>query len=174
VNRIGGKTVTTLGMALTAAGLGTMAYLNSTLPAFLTGLAILGAGLGFVQGPLSYVALTAAKEGNKGQVSSLISLTRSIGAAAGITISGILLGFAGRKLSLMGKGISINSTHAFDLSALQQVPPLVKGMIIEVLTEGIIAGWKVAFFAAVLGLVASVFLKVQDGSEQDNIHKERE
>lgn len=157
INRLGGKKVTIIGMAFTAAGLGIMAYTSSTLLWLLTGLAILGFGLGFVQGPLSFLALATAREGTKGQVSSLISLTRSIGAAGGITISGVLLGRAGSQLSQTGEGSS--NLHSFDLSALQQAPPFVQDLIIETLKGGIIAGWKVAFFAAAIGLAASVFLK---------------
>ncbi len=83
VGRVGGKRLVVLGMGLTALGLFAMAYLASTLWLLLLGLFLLGVGLGLVQGPLSYLALGLAPKGSQGQVSSLVSLTRSWGRRRG-------------------------------------------------------------------------------------------
>jgi EmrB/QacA subfamily drug resistance transporter len=157
VGRVGGKRLLVWGMGLTALGLGVMAYGASALWALLLGLFLLGTGLGLVQGPLSYVALGLAPQGSQGQVSSLVSLTRSLGAAAGITVSGVLLARRSQELAALTAGGPVGFSGG--TGNLAEAPAFVKSLLQNTLGAGVLDGWRLALLAAVLGLVAAFWVR---------------
>jgi EmrB/QacA subfamily drug resistance transporter len=157
VGRLGGKRLVVLGMGFTALGLFLMAYLANTLFVLLLGLFLLGTGLGMVQGPLSYLALGLAPEGSQGQVSSLVSLTRSLGAAAGITISGVLLSRKSQELASLTAGGPVGFSGG--TGNLAEAPAFVKALLQNTLGAGVLDGWRLAFFAALLGFAAAFLLR---------------
>ncbi|WP_135257555.1 MFS transporter [Thermus caldilimi] len=157
VGRVGGKRLVVLGMGLTALGLFVMAYLANALWLLLLGLFLLGTGLGLVQGPLSYLALGLAPAGSQGQVSSLVSLTRSLGAAAGITVSGVLLSRGSRELAALSAGSPVGFSGG--TGNLAEAPAFVKSLLQNTLGVGVLEGWRLAFLAALLGFLAAFWLK---------------
>jgi fucose permease len=157
VGRLGGTRLVVLGMGFTALGLFLMAYLANTLFVLLLGLFLLGTGLGMVQGPLSYLALGLAPEGSQGQVSSLVSLTRSLGAAAGITISGVLLSRKSQELASLTAGGPVGFSGG--TGNLAEAPAFVKALLQNTLGAGVLDGWRLAFFAALLGFAAAFLLR---------------
>lgn len=157
VGRVGGKRLVVLGMGLTALGLLVMAYLASALWLLLLGLFLLGTGLGLVQGPLSYLALGLAPAGSQGQVSSLVSLTRSLGAAAGITVSGVLLARRSQELASLTAGGP--GGFSGGTGNLAEAPAFVKSLLQGTLGQGVLDGWRLAFFAALLGFAAAFLLR---------------
>lgn len=162
--RLGGKRLALLGMGFTALGLLVMAFLSQTLWALLLGLFLLGVGLGLVQGPLSYLALGLAPKGTEGQVSALVSLTRSLGAAAGITLSGVLLARRSRELAALTAGgpfgFSGGAGPGADLSG---APAFVQGLLQNTLGLGVLEGWRLAALAALLGFLVAFTLKERRG-----------
>ncbi|MCS6867240.1 MFS transporter [Thermus sp.] len=157
VGRVGGKRLTVLGMGLTALGLFLMAYLSGALWTLLLGLFLLGMGLGLVQGPLSHLALSLAPPGSQGQVSSLVSLTRSLGAAAGITVSGVLLARRSQELASLTAGGPVGFSG--EVGNLAEAPAFVKALLQNTLGAGVLDGWRLALLAALLGLLASLWLR---------------
>jgi EmrB/QacA subfamily drug resistance transporter len=151
IAKVGAKPLALIGAAGTAAGLGVMSYASSSLGGLLLGLTLLGLGLGLVQGPLSYLALGAASRRDQGQVSGLVSLTRSLGGAAGITLSGVFLGQASAKLaSLGGPGAAAGVPSG---ASLASAPAFVRRLVVHTLSGGVLTGWHWAFFAAGLALL---------------------
>lgn len=140
-------------MGLTALGLFVMAYLASALWLLLLGLFLLGTGLGLVQGPLSYLALGLAPAGSQGQVSSLVSLTRSLGAVAGITVSGVLLSRRSRELAALTAGGPVGFSGG--TGNLAEAPAFVKSLLQSTLGAGVLDGWRLAF----LGFLAAFWLR---------------
>ncbi len=149
-------------MALTATGLFLMAFLAKALWVLLLGLFLLGTGLGLVQGPLSYMALGLAPQGSQGQVSSLVSLTRSLGAAAGITLSGVFLARKGEELAALTAGSPVGVPTG-GVGDLREAPAFVQALLQNTLGQGILEGWRLAFLAAVLGLLAALALREPRG-----------
>ncbi len=153
--RLGARRLTLWGMALVALGLGAMTFLGSALAGLLAGLGLVGLGIGLAQPPLSHLALGLAPAGKEGQVSGLASLTRSLGVAAGITISGVLLARRSRELAELGGGFGAMDPTA----SLKDAPVFVQEMLKHTLGRGIQEGWEVAFVAALLGLVAAFLIR---------------
>ena len=163
-SRLGGRPLVIAGMALTAGGIGLMIVLQMHLWGMLFGLALLGAGLGLSQGPISYLGLRLAPEDDRGQVAGLISITRSMGGAMGITLAGVLLSQASERLAgrlnidpdrlanqVWGMGDSLQvlgGTSGAEGEAARQA-----------LGSGLVEGWYFALGAAMLGLVLSLAVK---------------
>jgi EmrB/QacA subfamily drug resistance transporter len=169
VNRLGGKVLVILGMALSSSGLLLMTYASGPLWGLLLGLALLGLGLGFVQGPLSFLALDLAPRGSQGQVSSLVSLTRSLGAAAGITLSGVFLAQASQKLAAGAGTFAQQAAGGSNLQSLKHAPPFVQHLVTQTLMEGIGEGWKIAGLAALGGLLFALLLVERRGHRPEEI-----
>lgn len=163
-SRTGGKLLVILGTASTALGIAIMILLSSSLWGILAGLVFLGAGLGLSQGPLSFMALGLAPAKDQGQVSGLISITRSMGGATGITIAGVTLGRASR---LLGSRPEVDLSEldvqawgsSSSLRALQEAPIEVQETVRQALGTGIINGWYWALGAAFLGLCVALMLR---------------
>jgi MFS family permease len=92
-DRIGPRTLTTVGMVLTAAGLWLLANLGA-LPAgarLATGLALVGVGQGLFAVPNASALLSLVPPDRLGLASGLQGTTRNLGIAAGIALTGALV-----------------------------------------------------------------------------------
>ncbi|MGI9175496.1 MAG: MFS transporter, partial [Rhodothermales bacterium] len=163
-SRLGGRPLVIAGMALTAGGIGLMIVLQMHLWGMLFGLALLGAGLGLSQGPISYLGLTLAPEEDRGQVAGLISITRSMGGAMGITLAGVLLSQASERLA--GR-LNIDPERLANqvwgtnngLQVLGGTSGAEQETVRQALGSGLVEGWYLALGAALLGLVLSLAVK---------------
>ena len=162
-SRLGGRPLVIAGMGLTALGLGIMIALQGHLWGLLGGLVGVGAGLGLSQGPISYLGLGLAPEGDRGQVSGLVSITRSMGGATGITFAGVLLSRTSEGLSeRIGEGGDLAQQtwgSARSLEALRQAPPATQEAVRDALGSGLVEGWYWALGAALLGLAISFAIR---------------
>ncbi len=160
--RAGAGRLVRIGMGLTTAGLVAMIALRHELWGLLGGLVLLGAGLGLAQGPLSYLGLTLAPEKDRGQISGLISITRSIGGAVGVSLAGVVLGSASRLIRHQAAAAGVPELHAQvwggaeGLRALARLPADVQAMVRATLGAGIVEGWYWAAGAALAGLVVAL------------------
>lgn len=163
--RTGGRVLVIAGMASAAVGLGIMILLSVSIWGILFGLVFLGVGLGLSQGPLSYMGLGLASKQDQGQISGLISITRSMGGATGITLAGVMLG---RASQYIGRGEARDALAEMEsqvwgssssLLALRDAPAAVQEAVRQSLGSGIIHGWYWAFGAAILGFFVSFALK---------------
>lgn len=150
-----------LGMVCTAAGLAVMIFWREDVWGVLTGLVLLGIGLGLTQGPLSYAGLSLAPPDKQGQISGLIAITRSMGGATGITLAGVLLSRA--VYQLQGTAVNIGTSElwgsdAGGLNALDELPPSVADAVRRAMVEGLVEGWYWALGAAIVGIVAAMWL----------------
>ena len=157
IHRLGGRKLVIAGMALTALGMGSMTYLGGALWGLLLGLALVGLGIGLVQPPISHLALALAPKGKAGQIAGLVSLTRSLGVAAGITLSGVLLARRSRELESLAPG---GFGHMESGANLADAPVFVQEMLGHTLGRGVLDGWRLAFLAAALGLLVAFFIRV--------------
>ncbi len=157
IHRAGARRLVIVGMGLTALGLGAMTYLGGALAGLLLGLFLVGLGIGLVQPPISHLALALAPSGKKGQIAGLVSLTRSLGVAAGITLSGVLLARRTRELAALAPGGF--STPMDMRGSLADAPAFVQAMLKHTLAPGILDGWRLAFLAALAGLVAAFWIR---------------
>ena len=176
-NRVGPRTLVVLGMASTTAGITVMVTLAYSLWGILSGLVFLGLGLGLAQGPLSHLALTLAPLNDQGQVAGLVSVMRSMGAAMGISVSGVFLGEAAVRLSTATSSryaaeIDVESWGTSSgIEALRSAPEVVQEAIRSMLSSGVIDGWYWALGAAAIGLLVSLKLRAsrplawQEGEE---------
>lgn len=161
-DQTGGKPLIIIGLFLLTVGLLEMLFLSSYLWGILSGLFFIGGGLGFSQGPLSYIALAQAPKDDQGQVAGLLSITRSMGGALGISLSSFLLSRTSRSLSSFENGSSL-ATEVWgsrsSLQALTQASETVQQTIRHTIQSGVIKGWYIALAAAALGLFVAFFTK---------------
>ncbi|HET6568996.1 MAG TPA: MFS transporter [Rhodothermales bacterium] len=165
-NRVGAKKLIIFGMVLTSAGLAGMIVLQHSIWGILGGLVFLGAGLGLSQGPLSFLGLSLVPSRSEGQISGLISITRSMGGATGMTLAGVLLNRASAGLSgqihAQVSGGELSSKiwgSSSSLQALQDAPVSTQQAVRHALGAGLLHGWYMALAAAVIGLAISFALK---------------
>lgn len=161
-NRLGARRLIIVGMACASAGLGLMILLQHSLWGLLVGLVFLGTGLGLSQGPISYLGLALTDDEDHGQISGLISITRSMGGAAGITLAGVLLDHTTRGLSArLPEGAELSAQvwgSSSSLQILRQASTATQEMVRQSLSAGLLDGWYVALGAALLGLALSFLL----------------
>lgn len=163
--RFGARTLVIVGMASTALGLGVMIVTADALWGILAGLVLLGAGLGLAQGPISYLGLELAPEKDRGQISGLISITRSMGGAFGVSLAGVMLSGASRlareRMSAEAAGLGTEVWGSDrGLEVLREAPETVQVAIRSMLGGGIIEGWYWALGAALLGLLFAWLIRV--------------
>lgn len=164
-NLVGARLLVILGMLSTTVGIGIMVGLSYSLLGILSGLIFLGLGLGLSQGPLSQLALSLAPDDHEGQVAGLVSISRSMGGATGITTAGVLLSGAARRIAFLPEAEALQELNVEDwgtagsLQVLQQAPEPVQDVVRVVLAHGILNGWYWAAGAAAIGLFAAVKLR---------------
>lgn len=172
-NKTGAKPLVISGMGLIIIGLLGMILLQSSLWGILGGLLILGGGLGLAQGPMSHLGLALTPEKDRGQIAGLLSVTRSMGGALGITVAGITLDDASSRIAaqLPEQDSADLMTQVWgsigNLESLQQSMTSLGQTIRDTLGAGLVDGWYTALAAGVLGLLVALMLKNKQEVPED-------
>jgi EmrB/QacA subfamily drug resistance transporter len=112
-DRIGARRLTVSGMALVASGLATLGIVRPGTPGLLLLLAIIGCGLGLFTSPNNATIMGAAPPQQAGMASGILNMSRGLGTALGLALTGLLFTING------GAGDSpVQSVHAFSITAL--------------------------------------------------------
>lgn len=93
-DRLGPRPLTVLGMTLVAGALAAMALSSPGQVALVAGLAVVGAGLGFFTPPNNAAIMAAAPRTRAGVASGVLNMTRGMGTALGLALTGLVYGLA--------------------------------------------------------------------------------
>jgi len=111
-DRLGARPLTVSGMGLVTVGLGVMAATRPSTVSFLLLLALIGVGMGLFTSPNNASIMGAAPEQNAGMASGVLNMTRGMGTALGLALTGSIFTVAG------GDGGSMErASHAFSVTA---------------------------------------------------------
>jgi EmrB/QacA subfamily drug resistance transporter len=112
-DRVGARPLTVGGMVLVAGALVTLAAWRSNTVVFLSGLAVVGAGLGLFTPSNNAAIMASAPRSQTGMASGILNMTRGIGTAMGLAFTGLVFGLAG------GDSLLVASVgHGFSVSML--------------------------------------------------------
>jgi MFS family permease len=111
-DRLGARPLTVTGMALVAAALVVLGALRPSTPALLALLAVTGVGLGLFTSPNNASIMGAAPEQQAGMASGVLNMSRGLGTALGLAVTGTIFVAAGGD----GGGTS-GALHAFTVTA---------------------------------------------------------
>ena len=166
-SRIGPRRVVSMGMALEAIAIGTIALLiapDQNGWAFVPGLLVYGVGVGLASAQLTSVVLSEIPPEESGQASGMQSTFRQVGAAVGIALLGTIL------------SVSLRNGSESALADIPQLPEAARSGIVEAVSgsagqvlpelaqtpgsEPVVAAVSDAFASAATttGLVAVVFV----------------
>jgi EmrB/QacA subfamily drug resistance transporter len=112
-DRIGARRLTVSGMALVAGGLLGLAAHRPTTPGLLLFLAVIGGGLGLFTSPNNATIMGAAPARQAGMASGILNMSRGVGTALGLAITGLLFSMNGGD-----EGTTVQAAHAFAVTAL--------------------------------------------------------
>jgi len=112
-DRVGARPLTVSGMALTATALAALAALrpSALVTAFL--LALIGIGLGLFTPPNNAAIMGSVPPGQTAMASGILNMSRGIGTALGLAVTGLVFSISGGELGARGA-----AAHAFAISAL--------------------------------------------------------
>jgi EmrB/QacA subfamily drug resistance transporter len=111
-DRVGARPLTVSGMAIVAGSLGILAALRPPTAGFLALLAALGVGMGLFTSPNNASIMGAAPEQQAGMASGVLNMTRGMGTALGLALTGSVFTIAGGD-----KGSMAGAAHAFSVTA---------------------------------------------------------
>ena len=94
-DRVGARPLTVSGMAIVAGSLGIMAALRPSTAGFLVLLAAVGVGMGLFTSPNNASIMGAAPEQQAGMASGVLNMTRGMGTALGLALTGSIFTVAG-------------------------------------------------------------------------------
>jgi EmrB/QacA subfamily drug resistance transporter len=117
-DRLSTRTLTSVGMALTGAGLLEITLVGGTI-GLLAGLALAGVGLGAFIPSNNASIMSAAPGGHTGLVSGLLNMTRGSGTALGVAVAGAIYtasGFSPATAALGGAGLAVGAALHLDNS----------------------------------------------------------
>lgn len=156
--RVGPRTVVACGMALLAAGLAALSFVNSTTPYLPYGLALLAisAGSGLSVPSLSTGIMTSLPPARAGMGSGLNSAVREIGSAVGVAVAGTLL------TSHFSNALPADlRQHANSVSRVlhhaQQLGTAVHIQAVNAFTGAMALGYRVIAAVVLAGAVATAF-----------------
>jgi EmrB/QacA subfamily drug resistance transporter len=112
-DRTGVRLLTTGGMALVAAALVALGLLRPGTPGLLLFLAVIGVGLGLFTSPNNASIMGAAPPSQAGMASGVLNMTRGMGTALGLALTGLLFTVNGGTA-----GVPAGADHAFTVTAL--------------------------------------------------------
>ena len=111
-DRLGARPLTVSGMAIVAVSLGIMAVLRPPTAVFLLLLAAVGIGMGLFTSPNNASIMGAAPEQQAGMASGVLNMTRGMGTALGLALTGSVFTVAGGD-----NGSMAGAAHAFSVTA---------------------------------------------------------
>jgi EmrB/QacA subfamily drug resistance transporter len=112
-DRFGARPLTMAGMAAVAGALAVQGMFRPTTPIFVVLLAGVGIGLGLFTPPNNAAIMGSVPRGQSGVASGVLNMTRGMGTALGLALTGLVFDFAGGRSSA-----SSSVAHAFTVSAL--------------------------------------------------------
>jgi EmrB/QacA subfamily drug resistance transporter len=113
IERVGIRQLTTGGMALVAAGLLLLGLIRPGTAGLLVLLGAVGAGLGLFTSPNNAATMGAAPSQQAGMASGVVNMTRGMGTALGLAVTGLLFTINGGD-----SGSPLRADHAFSVTAL--------------------------------------------------------
>jgi len=130
-DRIGARPLTVGGMATVAGGLALLGALRPATPVFLFLLAVVGIGLGLFTPPNNAAIMGSVPQNQSGLASGVLNMTRGMGTAFGLALTGLVFDLAGGRSSA-----SSSVGHAFTITSLFLAALAVVAGIIAGLREG--------------------------------------
>ena len=130
-DRLGARSLTIGGMATVAGGLALLGALRPSTPGFLLLLAVVGIGLGLFTPPNNAAIMGSVPQGQSGLASGVLNMTRGMGTAFGLALTGLVFDVAGGRSS-----VSSSAAHAFSVTALFLAAVAVVAGVIAGLREG--------------------------------------
>lgn len=100
-DRLGARPLTTGGMALVAVALVSLATLRAGTGGFLVLLALVGVGLGLFTPPNNAAIMGSVPEQQSGVASGVLNMTRGIGTAFGLALTGLVYDLSGETSTAM-------------------------------------------------------------------------
>ncbi|HEY5184181.1 MAG TPA: MFS transporter [Actinomycetes bacterium] len=143
-DRVGARTPTVVGMLLAALALALLSFVHGTLGLVTAGLAVVGAGLGAFTPPNNAAIMAAAPHHQSGLASGVLNMTRGMGTALGVAVTGLVFATASRHAPVDGTAAA-DVTHGFSVAML------------ALAGTGLLAATMSAFRGAGRGLTAQPF-----------------
>lgn len=88
-DRIPSRSITTLGLMVTAAGFGALSVWHASTFAVVAGLAVIGVGLGLFTPANNVSVMGAAPPSHAGSAAGILNMTRGLGTALGVALAGL-------------------------------------------------------------------------------------
>jgi EmrB/QacA subfamily drug resistance transporter len=111
-DRVGARPLTVSGMALAALGLALLGAVRPGTVGFVALLAVIGVGLGLFTSPNNASIMGAAPSRQAGMASGVLNMSRGLGTALGLAVTGTVFVVAGG-----GNGGTSGAAHAFTVAA---------------------------------------------------------
>jgi EmrB/QacA subfamily drug resistance transporter len=127
-DQLGARLLTTGGMATVAGGLVLLGALRPATPVFLLLLGVIGVGLGLFTPPNNAAIMGSVPPGQAGLASGVLNMTRGMGTALGLALTGLVFDIAGgRSTGSSPVGHAFTITTLF-LAALAVVAGVIAGV----------------------------------------------
>jgi MFS family permease len=115
-DRVGARPLCVGGMAVVTVALVLLGALRPSTGGFLVLLACLGVGMGLFTSPNNASIMGAAPEQQAGMASGVLNMTRGLGTALGLAVTGTIFTVAGGDIVKAG-GAAADAAHAFSVTA---------------------------------------------------------
>ncbi len=112
-DRAGARSLTVSGLTTVTIGLVALGALRPGTSAFLLLLGLVGAGLGLFTAPNNATVMGSVPAGQAGMASGVLNMSRGIGTALGLSLTGLLFSVSGG-----ASGVAARADHAFTVTAL--------------------------------------------------------
>ena len=110
-DRVGARTLTVIGMLITAAMLTVLVFSHANVLLFLAELALVGAGLGMFTAPNNASVMGASPTQKSGLASGVLNMARGMGTSLGLALTGLVFD------AVVGSGIHVSATVARGFNA---------------------------------------------------------
>jgi len=127
-DRVGARPFTVSGMALVTMAMGVMAWTRPSTVPFLLLLAVVGVGMGLFTSPNNASIMGAAPEQQAGMASGVLNMTRGIGTALGLALTGSIFTVAGGDAGPMERAAHAFSVTAFVLALIAAAAGVVSAL----------------------------------------------
>ena len=127
-DKVGARPLTVVGMTLVTVALGVMAGTRPTTVPFLLFLAVIGVGMGLFTSPNNASIMGAAPAQHAGMASGVLNMTRGMGTALGLALTGSIFTVAGGDAGPMERASHAFSVTAFVLALIAAAAGVVSGL----------------------------------------------